>query len=64
VIPIGKSAHAVTVRTGLLTLLRKIADESGVSRTRVINEMRAVLANDQDLLAALSEDNSHLGDLR
>jgi hypothetical protein len=62
--PIAKLALTVTVRTGLLWLLRRIADELGVPRSTVLDEARTVLANDEDLAVDLAGDESCSVDLR
>jgi hypothetical protein len=64
VILIGDPALSVTVRANLLRLLRKIAGEMAIPRSRVLDVARTVLANDQNLLADLSNDDSYSVDLR
>lgn len=62
--PIAKPALTVTVRIGLLWLLRRIADEIGVPRSTVLDEAKAVLAGDEDLITDLTSDESYSVDLR
>ena len=61
--PIAKPALTLTVRTGVLWLVRRIADEFGVPRLAVLDEVGTVLASHEDLAADLSSDVSHSVDL-
>jgi hypothetical protein len=61
---IAKPALTVIVRTSVLWLVRRIADECGVPRSMVLNEARTVLGRDEDLAADLTSDESGSGGLR
>ena len=62
--PIAEAAFTVTVRTGLLWLIKSIADKLSVPRTMVLNEVQRVLAHDENLALDLSGDDSLSVDLR